>query len=141
MHLKTQLRIWALQADAIATQHNTHSFREKLVKALMLQIEHYQHTNQPLWQIALLDMFTPLVGEYPAPLDHTEAKALLYLIRDTCFFIADKHDEMWYDYLITVYDYRGEPQKPTRTEDPFSDWVNDNITDDDDTQGDDPVPW
>ena len=146
MHTKTQLRSWAIQADALATGHYTHRFRDKLIHALYLQITHYQHLNRPLWQDTLMSMCEPLIGSFPVSLDHNEVKAQLFLIRDTCLYLAKNLDDTWYEWLNDVYDHSGNVQRDHSTrpieENPFSEWADSNLNDDGDLtdDGDDSRP-
>ena len=142
MHEKTQLRAWALQADALATAHYNHRFRDKLIRALYLQITHYQQRNRPLWQVTLMSLCEPLLGNFPVPLEHTEVKAFLFLIRDTCFYLADKLDDRYYEWLEIIYDHDGKPQRNTSgSVDPFIGWADTHFsTDDDDNIDLDDIP-
>ena len=128
MYEKNRLRAWALQADVIASQYSTHHYRQKLIRALLMQIEHYKHINRPFWHDTLLSMFDPLIGAFPVSLSHTEVKAQLSLIRDTCFYIADNFDDHYHSWFKVIYNHNGDEEiyKPFAS----SLW----ISDDDDTK-------
>ena len=124
MHEKTTLRAWALQADVIAQQHCSHQYREKLLTALITQLQNYMHQNQPLWLETLIDLLQQANGNTPNILTHTETKCLLYIFRDTCFYLALNLGKHWLTYVEEIYDHRGNPERIAPfVSDPFNDWI------------------
>lgn len=133
LHIKIYLRIWALQADVIASLHCSHQQRDKLIRALLGQMQSQQYYGI-LWHQTLEAQLRRILDKQ---LIHTEVREALHLFQATANHIAQNWDETWFSYAQEKYDTGEETTKTNPFNDPFTNWVNDQFNDDDD----DPVPW
>lgn len=135
-----KLRQWALMADVLVSNHYSHERRwqrVQVIKRLIIREARVKlATNSlPLWAdtlVSILDAseFNTGIGSH---IDHTDAKNTLRLFSDTCHYIVQKYDDMWFDWAKEEYDYHtGDVEKKPTHYNPFTPIEDDNQSDDDD---------